>query len=140
MQIPLQKTVGKILRLLEKADLEVSNAYLNAAGTFISNMLQWEHNEFIKQDKYDRLASVAITKISQRGADCAFIFGKILFWLHGYDRIKFEAYFRNFSGCDTASVVAFISQAQIHEDWQSGQRSTLWLAFISKLLTIAEVP
>lgn len=136
MQIPLQKAVGKVLKVLEKMDLsdnEVTIDYLNSIGTFISNMLQWEHNEFIKQEKYDRLISSALRVIVQRGVDCAFVFGKILFWLYGYDRQRFEGYIKSFLTSDAVFVVESICKAPIHEDWQTSQRSILWGSFVSRL-------
>jgi hypothetical protein len=141
MQIPLQKTVIKVLKLLEKIDLsdnsdsQVSVEYLNAMAKFISNMLQWEHNEHLKHEKYERLASVAVKIISLKGDPCASIFGRILFWLHGCDRQRFTYVAQSYSTEELSLVITLLLGASIETDW--ADRTTLWNNFLGKFVEIS---
>jgi hypothetical protein len=135
MQIPLQKTVIKVLKILEKIDLSDNSVeYLNAMGKFISNMLQWEHNEYLKHNKFERLASVVVRVISQKGDSCASYFGRILFWLHGCDRPRFSSVVQSYSPEELASVVTSLLSVSIEADW--ADRAKLWGNFLSKLMEI----
>ena len=140
MQIPLQRTVIKVLKILEKTDLtdncdcQVSVEYLNAMAKFISNMLQWEHNEYLKHEKYERLASVAMKAISLKGDLCASIFGRILFWLHGCDRPRFCSVVQSYLPEQLTLVATALMGASLETDW--ADRAKLWENFLSKFTEI----
>jgi hypothetical protein len=134
MQIPLQKTVLKVLKKVELSSDQESSENLNAMAAFISNMLQWEHNEHLKHERFERLFLIAVKVISQRGDVCAFTFGKILFWLHGCDRQRFTDLIRTYSLDDMTTAVSAILRCSVEVEWQG--RAKLWSSFLSRLVDL----
>ena len=138
MQIPLRNSVLKVIKIIEKlnlSDCTITNEYLNGLGSFISNMLQWEHNEDLKHDYFDRLATISIQIISSREVNCAFYYGKILFWLDGCDRQRFQQYFLA-SSESSYRVLPFLQNAQIDEEWRNRTRNG-WDNFLNRFVILS---
>jgi cell division FtsZ-interacting protein ZapD len=134
MQIPLQKTVIKVLKKTESSYAQATNEDLNAMAAFISNMLQWEHNEYLKHERFERLFDIVVKVVSQRGETCAFTYGKILFWLHGCDRPRFADVIRTYSLDELTPAISMILRCPIEVEWQG--RVKLWDTFLLKLVDL----
>lgn len=135
MQIPLRKSVVKVLKIIESLNLSdeegVPNEYLNGLALFIANMLQWEHNEDIKEDNFETLFSYSFFVILHRQELCGYCFGRILFWLNGHNSQRFREMLK--SQEDSEYVVRFIQISLVSDEWGLFRNKHLWDNFLVTL-------